>query len=62
MKVALKGKWNPSVVMFNSTGYSSKQAKALERYAADIGEACTEMISMMAYMKKKLKKARPTAR
>ena len=59
VKVALKGKWNPSVVMFNSTGYSSKQAKALERYGRPaLSKAFfAEMISMMAYMKKKLKKA-----
>ena len=59
VKVALKGKWNPSVVMFNSTGYSSKQAKALEKYGRPaLSKAFfAEMISMMAYMKKKLKKA-----
>ena len=59
VKVALKGKWNPSVVMFNSTGYSSKQARALEKYGRPaLSKAFfAEMISMMAYMKGKLKKA-----
>lgn len=59
VKVALKGKWNPSVVMFNSTGYSSKQAKALEKYGRPaLSKAFfAEQISMMAYMKNKLKKA-----
>ena len=59
VKVALKGRWNPSVVMFNGTGYSKKQAVALERYGRPaLSKAFfAEMISMMSYMKNKLRKA-----
>lgn len=59
VKVAQKGKWNPSVVMFNNTGYSSDQSRALEKYGRPaLSKAFfAEMVSMMAYMKKKLKAA-----
>ena len=59
VKVALKGKWNPSVVLFNGTGYDGKQAMALEKYGRPaLSKAFfAEMISMMAYMKNKLRKA-----
>ena len=57
--VAKKGVWNPTVTLFNGTGYDSKQAMALERYGRPaLSKAFfAEMISMMAYMKSKLKTA-----
>jgi hypothetical protein len=57
--VARKGKWNPSVVLFNGTGYEPKQSDALQRYGKPaLSKAFfAEMVSMMAYTKRKLVEA-----
>ena len=59
VKVAKKGTWSPTVSMWNTTGYTAKQAEAVNRYGqpALMKAFAAEMISMKAYIEAKLKAA-----
>ena len=50
--------WSPTATIINSTGFSSKQAKALKQYGAPALAAAfhAEMASMKKYIEDKLKK------